>query len=67
LEENYLPDVLFVRTSTRVRVYPVDAVLPVDGFLPSADAVKTASAWTLGCVRVDAHVRADAGLMKILN
>jgi hypothetical protein len=48
------------RTSARVRVYPADVVLPADGFLPSADAVKTASARTLGCVCVDAHVRADA-------
>jgi hypothetical protein len=28
-----------VRTSACVRDYPVDAVLPADGFLPSADAV----------------------------
>jgi hypothetical protein len=35
-----------VRTSARVRVYPTDAVLPADGFLPSVDVVKTASAWT---------------------
>jgi hypothetical protein len=27
-----------VRTSARVRVYPADAILPADGFLPSADA-----------------------------
>jgi hypothetical protein len=46
LEENYRPNVLFIRTSARVRVYPADAVLPVDGFLLSADAVKTASART---------------------
>jgi hypothetical protein len=39
--------------SARVRVYPGDAVLPADGFLPSADAVKTASVRTLGCVRAD--------------
>jgi hypothetical protein len=35
-----------VQTSARVRVYPADAVLPADGFLPSADAVETASART---------------------
>jgi hypothetical protein len=35
LDENYYPD---VRTSARVRVYPADAVLPEDGFLPSVDA-----------------------------
>jgi hypothetical protein len=35
-----------VRTSARVRVYPADAVLSADGFLPSADAVKTASTRT---------------------
>jgi hypothetical protein len=29
-----------VRTSTRVCVYPVDAVLPADGFIPSADTAK---------------------------
>jgi hypothetical protein len=28
-----------VRTSARVRVYPADAVLSADGFLPSADAL----------------------------
>jgi hypothetical protein len=64
--ENYRPDV--IRTSARVRVYPADAVLPADKFLPSADAVKTASAGTLGCVCVDTSasarrqpsVRADA-------
>jgi hypothetical protein len=31
--KNYYPDVRFVRTSARVRVYPTD------GFLPSADAL----------------------------
>jgi hypothetical protein len=41
--------------SARVCIYPVDAVLLVDGFLLSADAVKTASAWTRG-VRADAFV-----------
>jgi hypothetical protein len=40
----FRPDV--VRTSARVRVYPADAVLPADRFLPSADAVNTASART---------------------
>jgi hypothetical protein len=40
-----------VRTSARVHVYPVDAVLPADGFLPSADAVKTASTRTRPCPR----------------
>jgi hypothetical protein len=34
-----------VRTSARIRVYPAD------GFLPSADAVKTTSAWTHPCPR----------------
>jgi hypothetical protein len=43
-----------VQTSARVRVYPADAVLPADGFLPSANAVKTGSVWTLECVRADA-------------
>jgi hypothetical protein len=46
LEENYRPDVLFVWTSTRVRVYPADAVIPADRFIPFANAVKTASART---------------------
>jgi hypothetical protein len=49
MDENYCPDVLFLRTSARVRVYPAD------GFLPSTDAVKTASAWTRK--RVNASVR----------
>jgi hypothetical protein len=44
-----------VRTSTCVRVYPADAVLPADGFLLSADAVKTASA-QIRCVRADALI-----------
>jgi hypothetical protein len=35
-----------VQTSARIRVYPANVVLPADGFLPSADAVKTASART---------------------
>jgi hypothetical protein len=35
-----------IRTSARVLVYPADAVLTADRFLPSADAVKTASART---------------------
>jgi hypothetical protein len=34
------------QTSASVRVYPENAVLPADGFLPSADAVKIASART---------------------
>jgi hypothetical protein len=46
LEENYRPDVLFVRTTDRVRVYPAD------GFFPSADAVKTASARTWASARM---------------
>jgi hypothetical protein len=33
-----------VRTSAHVRVYPVDAVLPADGILPSVPTIKTASA-----------------------
>jgi hypothetical protein len=44
LEENYRPDVLFVRTSARVCVYP-------------ADAVKTASARTRQWVRTDAGLQ----------
>jgi hypothetical protein len=28
----YRPNVLFVRTSTRVPIYPADAILPADGF-----------------------------------
>jgi hypothetical protein len=36
LEENYCPDVLFVRMSARVRVYPADTVLS------SADTVVVA-------------------------
>jgi hypothetical protein len=40
------PPLLFLDVSTRVRVYPTDAVLPADGFLLSADAVKTTSART---------------------
>jgi hypothetical protein len=52
LEENYRPDVLFIWTSAHVCIYPADAVLRVDGFLPSADAVKTASARTQPRVRV---------------
>jgi hypothetical protein len=52
-----------VRTSARVRVYPAD------GFLPSADAVKNASARTRPCVHTDKGVpsalRADAKKIKI--
>jgi hypothetical protein len=44
LKENYRPDILFVRTSARVRIYPADAVLPEDRFLTSADAKKK-KAW----------------------
>jgi hypothetical protein len=33
---------IIVQTSTRVRIYPADAVLPADEFLPCADAIKTA-------------------------
>jgi hypothetical protein len=43
-----------VRTSARVCIYPADAILSADRFLPSADAVKTASTRTLGWVRTDA-------------
>ena len=35
-----------VRTSARIRVYPVDVVLHMDRFLPSAVAIKTSSAGT---------------------
>jgi hypothetical protein len=45
-----------VRTSAHVRVYPADAVLAVDGFLLSDDAVKTASARTQSSVRADALI-----------
>jgi hypothetical protein len=45
LDENYRPEV--VQTSACVRIYPAD------GLLPSADAVKTASARTQGYIRVD--------------
>jgi hypothetical protein len=38
-----------VWTSARVRIYPADVVLPADGFLPSADTVKTASVRTCPC------------------
>jgi hypothetical protein len=49
-----------VRTSGRVRIYPADAILPTDGFLPSADAVKIASAWTqLASARTPPNIRAD--------
>jgi hypothetical protein len=44
-----------VRTSTRIRVYPADTILPADGFLPSADAEKIASA------RMRQRIRAGAG------
>jgi hypothetical protein len=73
LEENYRPDVLFVRTSAdvvrtsaRVRVYPADAILPADGFLPSADARVHPRGHERvradACVRPRGHerVRADA-------
>jgi hypothetical protein len=58
--------------SARIRVYPVDAILPADGFLPSAERGKNrvradaaqcahgrwcASARTLVCVRADAGLR----------
>jgi hypothetical protein len=43
-----------VRTSARVRVYPAD------GFLPSADVVKTVSARTRKYVCADVGVRASA-------
>jgi hypothetical protein len=49
-----------VRTSARVRVYPADAVLPTDGFLPSADAVKIASARTHSRPHGHERVRVDA-------
>jgi hypothetical protein len=45
-----------VRTSARIRVYPADAVLPADGFLSFADAVKTASTRTQPSVRADTHL-----------
>jgi hypothetical protein len=58
-----------VWTSARIRVYSANAVLPADGFLPSANAVKTrplgrGPTWT--CARADVawmrgRVRADAG------
>jgi hypothetical protein len=41
-----------IRTSVRVRVYPVNAFLPADGFLPSAPTVKKR-------VRTDASLRLD--------
>jgi hypothetical protein len=40
-----------VRMSACTRVYPVDAVLPADGFLPSADA----RAWTRVDPRLCGH------------
>jgi hypothetical protein len=66
LEEIYGPDVLFVRTSTRVRVYPADAVLPADGFLPCPRGRWDASAQThlppLPSTSLPSAVRTDAGL-----
>jgi hypothetical protein len=63
--KNYRPDVRFVRmsvdvvqTSARVRVYPAD------GFLLSADVVKTVSTWTRAHVSVRTRRdtrRADLG------
>jgi hypothetical protein len=48
---NRHPTVKFtVQTSARVRVYPADAFLPVNGFLSSALTVKK-------CVRMDAPMR----------
>jgi hypothetical protein len=44
--KNYHPDVHFIQTSARIRIYPGD------GFLPSVDVVKTTSAQTWG-VRTD--------------
>jgi hypothetical protein len=38
-----------IRTSARVRVYPADAFLRVDGFLPSAPTVKNAFVRTRQC------------------
>jgi hypothetical protein len=47
LDENDCPDVhfvpssdLIVRTTSSARFYPLDAVLPIDGFLPRLRAVK---------------------------
>jgi hypothetical protein len=45
-----------VRTSARVRIYPADAVLSADGFLPSVDAVKTAST-RIRCVHADTNAK----------
>jgi hypothetical protein len=63
----YPPNVRFVRTSTdvvrtsaRVRIYPADAFLPVDGFLPSAPIVKKRiCADGLMCPCGPARVRVD--------
>jgi hypothetical protein len=49
-----------VRTSARVRGYSADVVLPVDGFLPSEDSVKTAAVRT-PYVRVAARGHASCG------
>jgi hypothetical protein len=43
--QNGHPTVKFtIQTSARVRIYPINAFLPADGFLPSAPTIKNASA-----------------------
>jgi hypothetical protein len=65
--KNYHSEVRFiwtsvddVRTSARVLVYPANAILLASGFLPSADAVKTASTRTIQRVRAGAGPRGHA-------
>jgi hypothetical protein len=52
LDENYHPDVLPVRTSARVHVYPQTRFYPRTGFTVHGRG-KNPSARTLGCVHVD--------------
>jgi hypothetical protein len=49
----YRPDVRFIQTSARVRIYLADVQLPVHGFL-CIRAGKNLSAPTRDCVRADA-------------
>jgi hypothetical protein len=59
----YHPDISFIRTSARAHVYPADAFLLPDGFLPSAPMVKKClCADGLMHPRGHKRVRVDASL-----
>jgi hypothetical protein len=64
---NGRPTVKFtVRTSARVCVYPADAILPADGFLPSADAGPRGPTPTgTGRERADGDVRRESARTRV--